>query len=188
MGLFAKFLKKRKDSKNLRQAIDFESNHNYAAAAQVYAERAKLNLDGSKDDNELIFADDCISSFKNWIKAGNREEALNEARRALQGYLLGDWLAEDGDDDGENLKSLKDLIDDLREAGYTSEADAFLGDVNNALVKLGRKPLSVVIVTAEYRFPDTCAHCGGVITYRGHLDEIDCPFCSGRVRALGPAN
>src|SRR5690242_17550419 len=103
MGLFGKFLKKRKDSKDLRQAIDFESEHNYAAAATAYAERAKLNLNGSKDDNELIFADDCIDSFKDWIKAGNREEALNQARRALQGYLLGDWLAEDDDGDDEYL-------------------------------------------------------------------------------------
>ncbi|HEY2867216.1 MAG TPA: hypothetical protein VGJ02_09000 [Pyrinomonadaceae bacterium] len=184
MGILGKFFRRHRAGKAQTKAIDLEYDHKYAEAAQVYADRAKLDL----PDNELIFADDCIDSFKNWIKAGNREEALNEARRALQGYLLGDWLTDDGDDDGENLKTLKDLIDDLREAGYTAEADAFLADVNNALVKFGRKPVSIVVVSTEFRFPDICPHCGGAITYRGHLDEIDCPFCSGHVRALGPAN
>ena len=188
MSLFGKWFRKRKTDAELKRAIDLEYDHNFAEAAQVYAERAKLNLSGGDDDNELIFADNCISSFKDWIKAGNREEALNEARRALQGYLLGDWLTAESDDDGENLKSLKDMISDLREAGYAAEADAFLSDVNNALVKLGREPLSVMVIATEFRFPDTCTHCGGAITYRGHLDEIDCPFCNGRVHALGPAN
>ena len=184
MGILGKFFRGRRADKEQRKAIDLEYEHKYAEAAQVYAERAKLDL----PDNELIFADDCIDSFKNWIKAGDRDEALNEARRALQGYLLGDWLTEDTDDDGEYLKSLEGMVGDLRQAGFLPEADAFLRDVNNALVKLGRQPISVMVVETEYRFPDTCPHCGGMICYRGHLDEIDCPFCGGHVHALGPAN
>ena len=186
MGLFKKWFRNRKNDAQLKRAIDLEYDHKYAEAAQVYAERAKLDPD-DKDDNELIFADNCISSFKDWIKAGKADEALNQARRALQGYVVGDWLKPDSDDDGENIASLREMVADLRQAGYMKESDAFLTDVNKALAKLGQPPLSTIVASAEYRFPDTCPHCGGVITYCGHLDEIPCPFCGGVVRAIGPS-
>lgn len=185
--MFEKYFQKRRADKELREAVDLESEHKYQQAAEVWAERAKLKHDG-EDENELLFADDCISSFKDWIKAGNGEEALNQARRALQGYLVGDWLDPENDDEGENITSLKNMVADLRQAGFLKEADALLGDINNALQKLGQQPMSVMVVTTEYRFPDSCPHCGGSIDYCGHLDEIACPFCNGRVHALSTAN
>jgi len=187
MGLLKRWFRNRKTDAQLKQAIDLEYDHKYAEAAQVYAERAHLDPN-DEDDNELIFADNCISSFKDWIKAGKADEALNQARRALQGYVVGDWLKPDSDDDGENLASLREMIADLRQAGHLKESDAFLTDVNNALAKIGQPPLSAIVASAEYHFPDICPHCGGAITYRGHLDEIDCPFCNGRLHALGAAN
>jgi len=181
--MFGKYFQKRRANSELKEAVDLESAHEYQEAAQVWAERAKFKHNG-EDENELLFADNCISSFKDWIKAGNAEEALNQARRALQGYLIGDWLQPENDDDGENLTSLRDMVTDLRQAGYLKEADAFLTDINNALVKLGQQPISVVLVSTEYSYPDTCPHCGAVITYRGHLEQIACPFCGGVIHAL----
>lgn len=178
MGIFAKVFKKHKKRSKRDAAIAFEMEHNYEAAAKEYADRASLDL----EDNELIFADDCLDSAKNWIKAGNREEALNEARRALQGFMLDDWLKDD--DDGEYLKELTDMVGDLRRAGFAAESDAFLTDINNALLKLDMKPVSLLVMSEENRFPPDCPHCGAAITYRGNLDSISCPFCGGIVNAL----
>jgi len=178
MGIFSNLFKKQKGHRLQSEAIHFETEHEYAKAAQAYAEEAGTAL----NDNELIFADDCIDSAKNWLKAGNGEEALNQARRALQGFMLDDWLKDD--EDGEYLKELTDLVGDIRRAGHITEADAFLTDINNALRKLGLKPVSVLVMSDANRFPDDCPHCGAAITYSGNLDTINCPFCSGVIHAL----
>jgi hypothetical protein len=178
MGIFSKLFRKRKERVKRDSAIAYEMKHDYATAAKEYASRASLEL----DDNELIFADDCLDSAKDWIKAGNREEALNEARRALQGFMLDDWLKDD--DDGEYLKELTDMVGDLRRAGFNHEADAFLTDINNALIKLGQKPVSLLVMSDENPFPADCPYCGAAITYRGNLDSVNCPFCGGVVHAV----
>jgi len=180
MGFLDKLFRKRRADHKRDEAIDFEIGHEYADAAQAYAKRASIDL----PHNELMFADDCLSSAIDWIKAGNADEALGEARRALQGYLLGDWLKKDEDDDGEYLKSLTDMVAALRQAGYTKESDAFLSDINNALIKIGEKPISVMVMGTENRFPNACPHCGADVSYRGNLDEINCPFCGGAIHAL----
>ena len=177
MGFIKNFLNKRKANRLQSEAIDSEFDDRWADAAKDYAAEASLEM-----ENELIFADDCLDSAKNWIKAGNREEALNQGRRALQGYMLGDWLK--SDQDGEYLKTLTDLVGDLKRAGYAAEADALLTDINNALRSLGEKPVSLIVMTDENRFPADCPHCGATITYTGNLDTINCPFCNGVVHAL----
>jgi hypothetical protein len=180
MGFLAKIFKKQKIRSKRDAAVAFETEHNYEAAAKEYASRASLEL----EDNELIFADDCLDSAKNWIKAGNREEALNEARRALQGYMLDDWLKDDDEKaDEEYLKNLTDMVGDLRRAGFNAEADAFLTDINNALAKIGLKPVSLLVMSEENTFPADCPHCGAAVTYRGNLDSINCPFCGGVINA-----
>ena len=180
MGIFSKFFNKKKGRHLQSEAIHFETEHEYAKAAQAFADEAGTAL----NDNELIFADDCIDSAKNWLKAGNAEEALNQARRALQGFMLDNWLKDD--EDGEYLKELTDLVGDMRRAGCMSEADAFLTDINNALRSLGLKPVSLLVMSDANRFPEDCPHCGAAITYTGNLDTINCPFCNGVVHALDP--
>lgn len=177
MGFIDRFLRKRKANKLQAEAIDDRFAHRYPKAAQEYAAEASLEM-----DNELIFADDCLDSAKNWIRARNREEALNQGRRALQGYLLGDWLKDE--DDGKYLKTLTDLVSDLRTADMAAEADSLLTDINNALRSLGQKPVSLFVMSDENHFPSECPHCGAAITYRGNLDAFNCPFCSGVIHAM----
>ena len=180
MGLFGKFFRKREGAHYRNKGMDYEREHNYAEAAKAYAEEAGTAL----NDNELIFADDCLDAASNWLKAGNIEEALNQARRALQGFMLDDWLKEDADDDGEYLKELTDMVGDMRRAGHPAESDAFLSDINKALVSLGLKPVTLVVMTTENKFPADCPHCGAAITYTGNLESINCPFCGGVVNKL----
>jgi len=96
--------------------------------------------------------------------------------------MLDDWLIDD--EDGEYLKELTDLVGDMRRAEHMTEADAFLTDINNALRKLGLRPVSLLVMSDENRFPADCPHCGAAITYTGNLDTINCPFCNGVVHAL----
>jgi hypothetical protein len=180
MGVFGKFLRSKKARHKENVAMAYERQHKYEEAAKAWAERASNDL----DDNELIFADDCLDSCKNWIKAGNIEEALNQARRALQGFMLDDWLKEDAEDDGEYLKELTDTVGLMKRAGHDKEADLFLTDINNALRKIGLKPVSLLVMTDENRFPSECPHCSAAITYTGNLDTINCPFCGGIIHSL----
>ena len=178
MGVFGKFFRKRKADHKENDAIGYETEHKYDQAAKAWAERASAEL----TDNELIFADDCLDSSKDWIKAGNIEEALNQARRALQGFMLDDWLKDD--EDGEYLKELTDTVALMKKSGYDKEADLFLTDINNALRSIDVKPVSLLVMSDENRFPADCPHCGAAISYTGNLDTINCPFCAGAIRAI----
>jgi hypothetical protein len=178
MGVFGKFFRKRKADHKQNVAIGYETEHKYEEAAKAWAERASTEL----SDNELIFADDCLDSCKDWIKAGNIEEALNQARRALQGFMLDDWLKDD--EDGEYLKELTDTVALMKKAGHDKEADLFLTDINNALRSMDVKPVSLLVMSDENRFPADCPYCGAAISYKGNLDTINCPFCSGVIHAI----
>jgi hypothetical protein len=180
MTLFGKLRQKHQSDRLRDDAMDLERDENYAAAAENYAKRASIDL--ASTDNELIFADDCISAFKDYLKAGDATNALGQARRALQGYEMGDWLSDDNDD--ENLHDLTDMVADMRQAGHPGEADAFLGDVNTALAKIGRAPLMISVVAGGYSFPDQCPHCGAAIQVSGVDLEMKCPFCDGEVEAI----
>ncbi|MFL6373355.1 MAG: hypothetical protein ACJ73D_01690 [Pyrinomonadaceae bacterium] len=182
MGLFGKY-RKGKELDGLRHdAIHRESGHDYVGAAEDWAKRASVEL--AANDNELIFADDCISACKDYLKARDGANALAQARRALQGYELGDWLSGEDDDSDEYLQELTNVIAVMREAGYPAEADAFLSDVNAALAKYGRSPLMVSVVAGGYRFPNACPHCGATIQGTGVDQKMFCPFCGGEVDAL----
>ena len=98
--------------------------------------------------------------------------------------MLDDWLREDADDDGEYLKELTDMVGDIYRHGHPTEADAFLSDINKALVSLGLKPVTLLVMTTENKFPADCPHCGAAVTYKGNLDSIDCPFCGGTIDAV----
>jgi hypothetical protein len=178
MGVFGKFFRKRKADQKENDAIGYETEHKYDEAAKAWAERASSEL----NDNELIFADDCLDSCKDWIKAGNIEEALNQARRALQGFMLDDWLKDD--EDGEYLNELTDTVALMKKAGHNKEADLFLTDINNALRSIDVKPVSLVVMSDENRFPADCPHCGAAISYMGNLDAINCPFCGGVIHSI----
>ena len=178
MGVLDKFFRKRRASHLQNVAMDHELKHEYTEAAEAYAKEASVAL----ADNELIFADDCIYSFNNWLKAGNIDEALNQARRALQGFMLSDWLKRD--DDGEYLKELTDMVGDMQRAGHSKEADLFLTDINNALRSLDMKPVSLMVMSGDRRYPDACPHCGATMSYHGNLEEINGAFCNGVVHAI----
>ncbi|HTK38878.1 MAG TPA: hypothetical protein VL325_10335 [Pyrinomonadaceae bacterium] len=157
-------------------ARQFKYDDKFADAAEAYAQQADIDL----PDNELIYADECEYSFEMWMKAGNYERALEQARRALRGYTLGHWLK------GENsyIDNLTEMVGEMRKADRVDEADAFLTDINNYLASIGEQPVVVTLSGKQRSFPDSCPHCGGEISYHGTLEEIECPFCNCVIHAL----
>ena len=175
MRLFDKFRRNIKSNRLSSAAAEAEAEHKYIEAAEDRSEEAKLAL----PDNELIFADECLYASKDYLLAGNPEEALNQARRALQGYMLSDWLK-----DEDYLKDLTDMVGQFHSHGYVKQSEELLADINKAIVSLGEKPVTLTVMGAENTFPDICPHCGGSINYRGPLEQIPCPFCAGTIHAL----
>ena len=177
MGFFSKLKEKSEAERLSDQAIDLDLDGKFAEAADAYAREATLDYEAN--GNELIFADDCIKAFKNYLRAGDITNALGQARRALQGYELGDWLTDDSDED--YLHDLTETVSQMRVARYPSEAEAFLADINTALEKIGRSAITVTTIGGEYQFPDACPHCGASL----HAPDIDpqftCPYCHGTV-------
>lgn len=182
MGVFSKRKEESEADRLSNEAIDLEIDGNYAAAAAAYAREATLDYEAN--GNELIFAGDCIKAFKNYLRVADITNAVGQARRALQGYEMGDWLSEGNDE--EYLNDLTEMVGQLREARYSSEAEAFLADINAALEKVGRSPVTVTTIGCEYSFPDDCPHCGAAL----HAPDLDpqytCPFCRGTVHAIDP--
>jgi len=167
-----------------REAIDLEEKGDFLTAAETRAKQA--SLDYAETDNELILADDCVDAAKDFIKAGDAPQALDQARRALQAYMLDDWLAKDSDE--EYLHDLIDIVSCMHDGGHLNEAIEFLNDINAALAKFGREPVAVAVLGTLYRFPDVCPHCGAALHATGVTDEIECPYCAGCVHAVTPRN
>jgi hypothetical protein len=183
MGFFSKHKEQSEASSLSHKAIDLEVDGKFAEAAAAYAREATLDYEAN--GNELIFAGDCINAFKNYLRVGDINDALGQARRALQGYEMGDWLSEGNDE--EYLNELTGMVSQMRSARYRSEAEAFLADVNAALAKLGRPAITVTMITiggGEYRFPDDCPHCGAALHAPDLDPEYTCPFCRGTVHAI----
>lgn len=176
MSWIQKLIRHYKSNKLGNAARNLKFADKFAAAAETYERQADLDL----PNNELIYADECKYAFEMWMKAGNYEKALEQARRALHGYTLGDWLK------GENsyIDNLTEMVGDMRKADRVDEADAFLNDINKYLASIGEQPVVVTLSGKQRSFPDSCPHCGGTISYHGTLEEITCPFCNGVIHAL----
>lgn len=176
MGWIQKMISNWKSNTLGSRARRFQYDDRFAEAAEAYAQQADVDL----PDNELIYADECKYSFDMWLKAKNPQKALEQARRSLHGYTLGDWLK------GENsyIDDLTGMVGDLRKADYVDEADAFLTDINNYLASIGEEPLIVTFAGKQQAYPAVCPHCGGAVSYHGTLEEISCQYCGDVIHAL----
>lgn len=175
MGWFHDFVAKRKINRLNNLARRLAGEKRFAEAANAYAKAADLYL----PERDLLFAMECQWSFDVWMQAGDAKSALVQGLRALNGYKMGGWLK-----DNSYVKEISDRVGDLRKADHFEEADVLLTEINKCLIAIGEGPVEVVAVGTDHRFPETCPHCGGFITYHGNLEETLCPFCSGVVHAL----
>jgi hypothetical protein len=129
MGSIQRYIRERKSRQLFDQALDYKSQGKFAEAAKVHMLRAELVL----NDNELIYSSNCQDAFEMWMKAGEVDKALEQARNALKGYTFSDWLK------GENryIDDLVKMVGELYRADHYDEADAFLKEINAYLRSIG---------------------------------------------------
>ncbi|MGH8499927.1 MAG: hypothetical protein ACRERV_14150 [Methylococcales bacterium] len=176
MGWIKDFFRQRKSDRLGDIANRLKYDRKFAEAAKAYAAQADFDL----PDNELIFSTECRYAFEMWMKAGDAANALAQARRALHGYTLGDWLKGNHN----YIDNLTQMVVALRRADHLDEADSLLLDINDYLTSIGELPAVVAEFGNEPRFPAECPSCGGSIKYRGSRAVTTCPYCSGAVNAL----
>jgi len=172
MGFVTNFKRNRRRRKAWDEAYRLSHSGNFVEAAKIYERMATESL----EYNELIYEGDCHDAFKTWLKAANPDNALSNARNALQVIGDSDWirLSEGTVDD------LCKMVGEFYGAGYEPAADLFANEINAELVKNKLPPR---FETRHGKFPAACPQCGGTLPFTYSDVSITCPFCKSVIRA-----
>ena len=76
--------------------------------------------------NEFIYADECISAFGLWLRAGNIEKAMEQAHKVLQTCIDEEWIKYISNP----AERLFKIVSGLYLADYKAEARRFADAVN----------------------------------------------------------
>jgi primosomal protein N' len=153
------------------EASKYQAHGQYAEAAENYARVAAAYL----DDNVLIYARYCHEAFRMWLKAKNVEKALQQAQAAFRVLDDTGWLKKSM----EQVLDLKLMIDELKAAGYSAEAELFAQRLNE---KLGEFGLMLKPVPGDHK-PTNCPACGAPLPYAKPGNEIMCSYCGFVIHA-----
>ena len=151
------------------QASSLSLGGQTAEAARAYEKVAEAYL----GDNNLIFANTCYTAFKLWLKAGDSKEALRLAERSLKVLDDSAWLEKSM----EQWLQLKQMMDEMKAAGYQAEAQALAQKMNGKLAKLG-----FMLRPVEPEKPPTiCPACGADLPETTPGERTVCSYCGYRV-------
>jgi tetratricopeptide (TPR) repeat protein len=172
MGFFTNFKRDRRRRKSWDEAYALIHTGKFAEAARIYEQMAAESL----EYNELIYEGDCHDAFKVWLKAGNADNALTNARDALRVISNSDWirLSEGTVDD------FCKMVGEFYGAGFEPAADVFANEINAELVKHKLPPR---FETRHGKFPSACPQCGGTLPFTYSDVSVTCPFCNSVFRA-----
>ena len=172
MGFFTNFRRSRRRRKTWDEAYRLSQAGDFAAAAKIYERLATESL----QYNELIYEGDCHEACLLWLKAGNPDNALSNARNALRVIGGSDWirLSDAAVDD------ICKMVGEFYGAGYAHAADMFANEINAELIK---NNLPARFETKHGKFPEACPQCGGTLPFTYSDASITCPFCSSVIRA-----
>jgi len=146
-------------------ASKLQEHGQYAEAAENYARAAEAYL----EENPLIYAGYCHEAFRMWLKAKSIENALRQAHAAF--HVLDDagWLKKSM----EEVLGLKQMIDEMKAAGYDAEAGTFASELNEKLGEFG-----LMLKPAFERHAITmCPSCGAPLPLTSAGNEVTCTFC-----------
>jgi hypothetical protein len=166
MGFFANYRRKRSRAKARDEAYRHCHAGEWTEAAEVY-ERMAAEV---REDNELIYEDDCHDAVRTWLKANNPEAALRNARSALNVIANSDWINLSKD----TVEDICQMVGEFYAAGYGTAADMFAGDINAALAA-HNQPLR--FETNHGKFPALCPQCGGTLPSNYSDSSVTCSFC-----------
>jgi len=171
MGFFLNFKRNRHRRKAWQEAYSLKRAGNFVAAAKVYENIAAESL----EYNELIYEGDCHDALECWLKAGNPEMALRNAREALKVIANADWLK-----DSKTTDDICKMVGELYAAGYALAADTFANEINDALLAHKLPPR---FETKHGKFPLACPQCGGALPSAYSDLSLTCPFCGAVIHA-----
>ncbi len=172
MGVFTNFKRNRHRRKAWREAYAYRRAGKFAEAAKV-GERIAAD---SLKYNELIYADDCHDAFKDWLKAANPDQAMQNARDALRVIGTSDWMLERDD----SMASFCNMVGEFVGAGYSTAAELFANEIN---AELARHKMAPRFETKHGKFPAACPQCGGNLPFTYSDVSVTCPFCKSVIGA-----
>ena len=170
---FKSYQERRRQNDALQIIFRYERQGKYREAAAVYRETAHEYI----ASNELIYASDLQEAIKLWLKAGDIDSAMADARSVLSVLAETGWL--DNKDNGAEV--LSEIVGELFVAGYELPADTFIEEVNEQLARFGQPPLRGKSEQAIIQ--RKCPHCGATVSMRANGSAVRCDYCKEMVSA-----
>jgi len=114
-----------------------------------------------------------LRAFEAWINAKDGDQALTEARAALEIANRRPRKA---------ARLAQSLIAELQAQGFTAQANALAGNAGLPTPTVAEAQKEVV-AEKHGTFPTTCPQCGGRLPRAYGEDEIECDYCGTVIRA-----
>ncbi len=159
------------------EANDLYANAEYAQAAEGFAHLAEMAQQFSRPRRVVQLH---LRAFEAWVKARQPAAAVQQARTAVE-FITASGRPRVA------FNVIREVLGELRAAGYHAEADALARDVNERLAGLGA-PLASTPASAPAeppppkKFPGACPQCGGRLPRSFGEDEIECDYCGTVIR------
>jgi hypothetical protein len=161
-------------------AVDLYDSGQYADAAERFAHLAEMAQNFNRPRRTVQLR---MRACDAWLKAKQPANAVRHARTAI-GMVAG----------AGRLKAAaniaRQVIGDLRAAGYASEANTLTKEINDRLaahgLSLTQSPAveqSPESASPQLKFPAACPQCGGRLPRSFGEDEIECDYCGTVIRA-----
>ncbi len=165
-----------------RQAFDEASqlfdNGQYQEAAEGFAELATSATQFSRPRRVVQLH---LRAYEAWLAAKQPANAVTEARSAINAAV--------SVRPRKAARITQQVIEDLRAAGYTQEAEAFAKELNAGLmgqafsVPVGPASPAATEKTPAPKLPSMCPQCGGRLPRAYGDDEVECDYCGSVIRA-----
>ncbi len=152
----------------------------YAEAAERFTELAELAQNFNRPRRAIQLQ---LRAYDAWLKARQPANALKQAQAVLNiVFTTGKLRA--------GLNIARQVIDELRAAGFKAEADILTKETNERLAAHGLSLASSAAPAPDAapaprpgKLPTACPQCSGRLPRSFGEDEIECDYCGSIIRA-----
>jgi hypothetical protein len=153
------------------QATTLYDSGNFAEAAAEFSHLAQVAQSLGRPRRVIQLH---LRAFDAWINAKNGDQALAEARAALDIANRRPRKA---------ARMAEALIADLQANGFTAQANALAGNAGLPTPTVAEAQKEAAAPQKHGTFPSTCPQCGGRLPRSFGEDEIECDYCGTVIRA-----
>src|ERR1700742_1186501 len=157
IAAFRSYQERQRQNDALKIIFSYEREGKYREAAAVYRGTAREYI----TSNELIYASDLQEAIKLWLKAGDIDSAMADARSVLSVLAEAGWL-----DKASGVEVLSEIVGELFVADYEPQANTFIDEVNEQLARFDQPLLRGKSTQAPIQ--RKCPHCGATISMRAN--------------------